>query len=201
MFTEWPLGTVAPDEPGRELEEQRFAELDEHRLILRQPIDARQHQADHKRRHGDDEAGERTRNADVEQRRPRRDARLDANERSEGAGEWKGNRQEIGTSRDHAVAETRYVVAHFMATEDQQDGEAVPEAAQIEAGIDHGARQRLLQLLRLVEQREIDLEKLVVRDARQRRGHERQRQQHDLHPQPALRRRLGFRNGLRVLIE
>ena len=94
------VGDIAPDQPRRERKSSGSPSSIEHRL--NPPAADRRATASgpmNERRHRDDEAGQRPGDADVEQRDLVGDARLDADERAERAGQRQRRRQEIRPRR------------------------------------------------------------------------------------------------------
>src|SRR5207249_10820689 len=80
-----PVGDRSPDQPRRELEEQRLAEL-ESVDALREDRDSRHPHADEQRRNRDEKSGDRTGDANVEQHSLAGNRLSDANEGAERAG-------------------------------------------------------------------------------------------------------------------
>ena len=122
------------DQPRRGLEQQRFAQFHQAALILGEAHDLRQRQARKERRYGDRHAGERSGDADVEQGHTRGEARPDADERPERAGQGQGHGQEVGPGGVDPVVAAGQHMAHLMAAQDGQDCQAVPESGQQERG-------------------------------------------------------------------
>ena len=123
----------APDQPRGKLEEQRLAQLDQARdgssgsLTMRDSA-----QPDEQRRHRDEEPGDRSGNADVEERDLRRESRerMRMNAPSVPVS-GNGGRDEERARHVDAVSQAGEVVAHLVAAENRQDRHAVPQAVQV----------------------------------------------------------------------
>ena len=122
----------APDQPRRELEEQRLAQLEQPALVGGQRRHVRHRQANEQRRHGDDEAGDRAGDADVEQHLLARDLLADADERAHRPGQQERHRNEKRQGRIDVIIAAGEIVAELVAAEDGEDRSAVPEAPEQE---------------------------------------------------------------------
>ena len=97
--------------------------------------------ADNQCGHGDCKADQRSGDADVEQRAPVDDGRLDANEGAHGADEG-GRREEVGVGGVDAVDAAREVVAQLVRQQDSHQGEREgPAREQRERVFDHRAEE------------------------------------------------------------
>src|ERR1700730_14480263 len=120
------VGHVAPEEPRHELEEQRFSEFEPAEAGW-YAGDVRHRHADYERRHSDGEAGNRTRNTDIEQHAFGPNRFADADERTERARERRGHGQEERQRRVDVIIAAGEIVAQLMTAENRENRDAVPQ--------------------------------------------------------------------------
>ena len=124
------VGLRSPQQPRRELEEHRLAQLEQVRRVGRQADDMGHRKTDEERRNGDDEAGNGTGDADIEQHPLARNRLADADERTHRAGQQERDRDEKRQRRVDVIIAAREIVAELVAPQDRQDGGTVPEPAE-----------------------------------------------------------------------
>ena len=119
----------AQDEPRHRAKQGWLSEF--HALkVGRQEDDIREGHADHQHWHRHDEPGDRTGDADVEELTLDRDRLPDPDERAQGSRQ-DGRGQEIGQRGVDAVVTAGEVVTHFVAAQNRQDRQAVPETVSV----------------------------------------------------------------------
>ena len=129
----WLSGMASPEHARGELDQERLSEP-QLAFLRSDRRHGRERHAEKQRRHGHQEPGNRSGNADVEQHPLARNRFANADEGAERAGQRNRQRQEIRQARVDVIIAAGEIVAEFVGTEDCQDGDAVGPAADQRCG-------------------------------------------------------------------